>query len=114
MQANYPILEGKATVNNGAASASVIAAQGSGEKIRLTGATISITVAATGTGGLVSLKDGTTVIVSYPADAVGVHYFDAGEDGYSLSDNTALNVVAEGAATTQATAFVVAGGYRIG
>lgn len=110
----YRRVNGKANVNNGAASATVIAAQGTGKVIRLTWGVVTITVAATGGGGLVSIKDGTTVIQSYPANTLDTYYIEYGDDGFPLTANSALNIVVEGAATTQATAFISVCGNVIG
>ena len=104
-------IQGTATVSDGAATAAILASQGGVKKIRLKFAIITVTTAAVGGTGLISLKDGSTVIISVDADAVGTHvlaFGDHPEMGYDLTAATALNVVAEGAGTTQATASAVA------
>lgn len=100
------IKEGKATVNNGAATATVIAAQGAGKIIRPTWGILTVTTAAAGGGGLISLKSGTTVIISYPANTADTYYIEWGDDGYPWDANTAVTMVAESAAGTQASAFI--------
>ena len=109
----YRLARGKATVNNGAATAAIIAAPGAGKAICITWGTIAVTVAAAGGGGLVSLKDGTTVIISFQANTADTHYLELGDDGYQLTANSALNLVVESAVTTQATVFAVICGYTV-
>lgn len=100
--------QGTNTANNGATSGTVIAAPGVGKVLRLTNFVLTVTVAAVGGGGLVNIQDGTTTIMSFPADALNSWLFDFGERGYALSDNAALTVNVSGAATTQATARLTA------
>lgn len=99
------LTQGKGTVVEGAATVELIAAPGAGKVIRLIGGVITVTLVATGGGGVVSLKDGTTVIFSAEGDATGSIPFYFGEQGYPLTANTALNLVAESAVTNEATAF---------
>jgi hypothetical protein len=102
----YRIKEGKATVSNGSATATVIAAQGAGKIIRPTWGILTVTTAATGGGGLVSLKSGSTTIISYPANAADTYYIEWGDDGYPWDVNTGVTIVAESAVSNQATAFI--------
>ena len=111
----YKEVAGKASVTNAGASAELMAAPGAGKKIRLVGGIVNVTVAATGGGGVVSIKDGSTVIASYPASAIGSYVISFGsENGYPMTANTAINVVAESAITNQASANVAAVGYIAG
>lgn len=93
--------------------ATVIAAQGANTVLRLTKAVISVTTAATGGGGAVTLENGVggTRLVSVPGAAVGVHVIDFGDDGYPLSANTLLNLTVDGATTTEANATCAALAY---
>lgn len=110
----FKLLRTKGTVNNGAASTALAAAPGAGKCNVITWGTIAITAAAAGGGGLVSLKDGSTVIISFPANTADTYYIELGDDGYQLSANSALNLVVESAVTTQATVFAVICGYIVG
>ena len=110
----FRLVRAKGNVNNGAASTAIVAAPGVGKAIAITWGTIAITAAAVGGGGLVSLKDGSTVIISYPANTSDVYYLELGDDGYQLTANSALNLVVEGALTTQATVFAIICGYTVG
>lgn len=115
MLTNYRQWNAVATVNNGAASTALRAAPGSGKVLRLCAGVVCITTAATGGGGVVSIKDGSTVIASFPAAAVGAFSFSYGEEaGYPMTANTAINIVAESAVTNQATATVSAVGFIAG
>lgn len=111
----YKELSGKATVNNGAATAAVIAAPGAGKTIRLVGGILNVTAAATGGGGVVELRDGSTAIISVDGNALGSYpfYYD-GMNGFPLTANTALNLVTASAVTTQATANVSVVAYQVG
>jgi hypothetical protein len=102
----FRVKEGKANVANGSATATVIAAQGAGKVIRPTWGVLTVTVAATGGGGLISLKSGTTVIISYPANTADTYYVEFGDDGYPWDANTAVTMVSEGAGSNQASAFI--------
>lgn len=104
----WKILQGSQAPANGAADATVIAAQGSGTVIRVLRGVISVTTAATGGGGVIALEDGVggTRFVEIPAAAVGNFYFDFGPEGYALTANTLLNATTDTAVTTQATARV--------
>lgn len=114
-QQKYPIVSGSGNVNNGAATVAVIAGPGASKLNRLTAGVISVTVAATAGGGRITLKDGTTVIQSWDANAITNYQFNYGENiGYPLSANSALNLVAEGAAGNQATAYASVVGYTVG
>lgn len=115
MQQKYPLVAGAASVSNGAATIQLIAAPGAGKVNRYARGVISVVVAATGGGGKISLKDGTTVIMSWDADAIqsiGVVFHES--TGYPGTANTALNLVAEGAASNQATCFAAINGFVVG
>ena len=101
----YNWLSGTALAANGDADKTLIAAQ-TGKPIRVLSGTINVTVAATGTGGLVALEDGAggTVIWQADANAVGGHRVDFGPLGYPLTAGNALNLTVDGAVTTQASA----------
>jgi hypothetical protein len=114
MQQRYNLLSGAGTAANGAATTALIAAQGAATNIRLISGVVSVTLAATGGGGVVSLKDGTTLIMRWDANAVGSFPFTFGEaTGYPLSANSALNLVVESAVTNQATAYAALTAYLI-
>lgn len=102
-----PQVSGIGSANNGAATASIIAAQGAGKVMRLTQGILSITTAATGGGGLARICDGSSTIIAFDANALGNFCFDLGDIGYPLTANTALQLIVSGAATTQATANIV-------
>lgn len=115
MDNKFRLASGTGTVNNGAATTTLIAAPGSGKKLRITWGSIGVTVAATGGGGVVSLKDGSNnIIISFPASSVDSHYIEFGNDGIPLPDNSALQLVVEGAITNQATAYAAIAGFIIG
>jgi len=99
-------VQGRAGVANGAADATMIAAQGAGKVVRLQYAVCSVEVAAVGGGGEVAIEDGLngTRIWQADADAVGSYSLNFGHNGYALTANTLLNLTVDGAATTQATA----------
>lgn len=87
----------------------VIAAQGSGSKLRIRSGVIAVTVAANGTNGIAALEDGAggTKLVVFSAGVIGNTAFDFGENGPVLSDNTLLNLTVEGAGTTQGSARIM-------
>ena len=99
---------GTASVSNGTPSATVIAAQGPGKTLRITKGTLAVTTAAVGGGGVVNLLDGSTVLMTWDANAVKDYYFDFGDVGYKLSSNSALGVSVTTAVTTQASATCAA------
>lgn len=101
---NYAQTFGTGTANNAGATTVIMAAQGAGKVLSITTGMISITTAATGGGGLVSIKDGTAILLSIDGNSVGNTSFNFGDLGYPGTANTALNLVVEGAVTTQATA----------
>lgn len=103
-------LDGSAEASNGAADATIIAAQGASTTIRLLRATIMVRVAAIGGGGEVAIENGVggTRLFVADADVVGTYSIDFGDFGLPLSSNTLLNVTVDGAVTTQATARVTA------
>lgn len=106
----YTIAYGNGQATNAAASKEVIAAPSSGA-LRVQRGVVNVTTAATGGGGVVSLKNGTTVFAQFDGNAVGNNVFDFGDVGYPLTALTALNLVVESAATTQATAYATVVGY---
>ena len=101
---NATLTSGSGSVTDASSSAALLAAPGAGKLTRLMGGVICVTTAAVGGGGLVSIKNGTTVIFSAEGDAVGAIPFSFGEQGFPLTANAALNLVTESAVTTQATA----------
>jgi hypothetical protein len=114
MDQSYRFTSGKGSVTNASATTVILAAPGAGKKLAITWGTIPVTLAATGGGGLVSLKDGTTTIVSFPANTADTYYLELGDDGYILSENSALNLVVESAGSNQASANAVICGYIVG
>lgn len=107
----YQSLNGSGTANNGAATVALITGV-AGKAIRVTGGSISVTTAAVGGTGKVSLKDGATVIMSWDANAVSNIAFNFGETtGYPVTAGNSLNLVTEGAVTTQATVFGAVVGF---
>lgn len=99
---NLGQLQGTVGVTNGGATGSIIAAQGAGKVIRVKSGCVSVTLAATGATGLIRLCDGTTTIMQWDANAVMSASFDFGDAGYPLTANTALQLIASGAGTNQA------------
>ena len=108
------LAQGSASVSEASQTAALIAAPGAGKSLRLIGGVVCVTLAATGGGGVVSIKDGTTVIFSANASAAGNVPFFFGEQGYLVTANTAINVVAESATTNEASANVAATAKVIG
>jgi hypothetical protein len=107
----YVMLNGSGSATNASATLALIAGQ-AGKVIRVTGGSIAVTTAAVGGSGKVSLKDGTTVIMSWDANSVANISFNFGETtGYPLTAGNTLNVVTEGAVTTQATIFAAMVGF---
>lgn len=99
---NLKQVNGTASVTTGAATATIIAAQGAGTVLRVTRGVVSVTFAATGATGLIRLCDGTTTIMQWDANAVMSAAFDFGDAGYPLTANTALALIVSGAGTNQA------------
>lgn len=108
----YQLLSGSGSATNASATTVLITGV-SGKAIRLTAGTLSITLAAVGGGGKVSLKDGSTVIMSWDANSLTASIpFNFGENsGYPLTAGNTLNLVVESAVTTQATAFASVVGF---
>ena len=104
--------QGQATVAEADQDEAVIAAV-TGKVLRLMRGYISITLAATGGGGLAALEDGVggTVLFQIPAAAVGSFTFDFGPRGFPLTSGTALNLTVNGATTNEATAICTATAY---
>lgn len=109
---DLPRLTGTGSVSNAGATTAIIAAQGAGVVINVQRGCVSVTLAATGTGGLIRICDGTTTIMQWDANAVKDYYFDFGDVGYSLTANTAFNLIASAAVTNQASATCAAVGYK--
>lgn len=95
---------GRAQALQGAATASVIAAQGAGKVLRITKGVVTVTTAAAGGGGLVRICDGTTTIMQWDANGVNAYPFDFGDIGYPCTANTAFQLIVSGAVGNQATA----------
>lgn len=110
---NVKLVNGAATVNNGAAAATLLAAPGAGNILRVNKVMIAVETAAVGATGAVQLKDGASGSVIFQADADAVGYFplDFGDEGYPLSSGNLLQLVVAGAGTTQATVFAMATGF---
>ncbi len=114
-QQKYPLVSGSANVAQGSATAALVTGPTAPKLTRLTAGVISVTVAAAAGGGRVTLKDGTTVIQSWDANAVVNYQFNYGENiGYPLSAGGTLNLVVEGAGGNQATAYASVVGYTVG
>lgn len=105
-------VQGVATVANGSADATLIAAPPTGAQIRVKDAFCSVVVAAAGGGGELVLENGLNgaKIFRVDADAVGGYSLNLGEAGYLLSSATLLNLTTEGAVTTQATGTCIVSG----
>lgn len=101
----YQFENANGTANNGAADATLLAAQ-SGKTFYVLRGYVAVTTAAVGGGGRVALENGVggTRFFEVPADAIGYYPVNFGEEGYRLSTNTALNLTVDTAVTTQATA----------
>lgn len=111
----YVLLSGSGSVSNGTQTIAIIAAPAANQAIRLTAGVLAVTVAATGGGGIVSLKDGTNVIQSWDVNAISNFQFTFGESiGYPLTVGNALNLTVSAAVTNQATVFCMVVGYRMG
>lgn len=114
MQQKYELVSGSVTANNATPTVALIAAPGASEVIRVTAFVITVTLAATGGSGIVSLKDGTTTMMSWDANALMNSQINMGEAiGYPLSAGNALNLVAENAGGNQATVNGSAVGYLL-
>lgn len=102
-------------VANGSEEATIIAAPGAGKVIRVLGGIVTVTLAATGGGGLVKLEDGSggTAFVKIDADAVGFYPFNFGPRGYPLTANTLLNLTVDSAGTNEATATATITAYVV-
>lgn len=113
---NAKLVNGAATVNNGAAAATLLAAPAAGKKIRVNKVMLTVETVATGGGGVVQLKDGAsgTVLWQADGDALGHFPLDFGDEGYPLVDGNLLQLVVASAVTTQATVFAMATGYIVG
>jgi len=114
----YKLVSGNAAlVNSTAEEATLIAAQGAGTIIRVTQVTVTIFLAATGSGaGLLALEDGSggTRFINMDAEAVKEVSFDFGEAGFPLTANTALIATVDAAATNEASASVSVVGFVVG
>lgn len=105
-QFTYRSLSGTATVNDGGADATVIAAPGASRVLRVLKGYVTVHVAAAGGSGKVALEDGVggTRFFEADADAVGHFPINLEPEGFPLTANTLLNLTVDGAVTTQATA----------
>lgn len=112
---NEKIVNGAATVSDGAATATLLAAPGANKITRVQKVMLVVETAAAGGGGVVQLKDGAsgTVIFQADADALGFFPLDFGDEGYPLSTNNLLQLVVASAVTTQAKAFAMATGFVV-
>lgn len=101
----YRTTVGTARAANGSSDQTLLAAPGGDNSLGILNITIMVNVAAAGGGGEVLVQNGIdgTNIVRADADAVGVFNVRFDPPGYILSENTALVLAVEGAATTQAT-----------
>lgn len=106
--------EGQATATEADQDEAVIAAT-SGSVIRLLTGYISITLAATGGGGLAALEDGVggTIVFQVPAAAVGSFPFDFRPNGFPLTVGNALNLTVNAATTNEATAICTATAFLV-
>lgn len=114
MQQRYELVSGSATVTNATPTLALIAAPAAGEVIRVTAFVITVTLAATGGSGIVSVKDGTTTLMSWDANALMNSQINLGEGiGFPLTAGNAFNLVAENAVGNQATVNGSAVGYLL-
>ena len=106
---------GTGSATEAAQNTTIIAAPGADKHLRIMKGFISITLAATGGGGLASLEDGAggTKIDNIPASVLGAWPFDFGPKGYPLTDATLLNLTVDAATTNEATAFVTVTAYEV-
>lgn len=112
MQQRYKTTSGTGTANNAGATIVLLAAPASNEIVRVTAYVLTVTLAASGGSGIVSLKDGTTTLMSWDANALMNSQVNFGEAlGFPLSAGNALNLVVESAGGNQATANASAVGY---
>lgn len=102
--------QGTASVTTGAKTANLIASAGTSAVIRVIAATITVTTAATGGGGIVTLRDGTggTVIFTGNAAALGNFQIYFGEDGFALTAGNALSLEVSAAVTNDASCSAAA------
>lgn len=105
MQQKYQVATGNGNVSNSSVSATLIAGV-AGKTLRVTFGTFSVTTAATGGGGRISLKDGSNIIMSWDGNAAASHTLNYGEStGYPLTQGNSLVLVVEGAVSNQATGY---------
>lgn len=102
----YTWVTGVGTVANTDEDKTIIAAQGAGKVVRVMKAVVSVTLVATGGGGLVALEDaaGGTRFFEADADGLGVYVIDFGPRGFPLTANAVLNLTVDGAGTNEASA----------
>ncbi len=101
----YKMTQGTAEAAEGSADATVIAAPGATNTLRIVTGYVTVHVAATGGGGKVALEDGVggTRFFEADADAMGHFPINLEPRGFPLTANTLLNLTVDGAVTTDAT-----------
>jgi hypothetical protein len=116
MENQYKQISGRAIPATGAPNVlKTVLASATDCVVRLISAHIFVTVAATGGGGILQLKDGSTVLWQCVASAVGQYDIDFHDGlGYPISAGTDLTVLVSGAVTNQASAVVLATGFLTG
>src|SRR3990167_2043083 len=112
--ATYQNVSGRGAVTEAAKTADAIAAV-TGKVIFVQQVHVAITTAATGGGGIITLRDGTggTVIWQAVATALATWNIELSTNpafGYPLTSGNALSVEVSGAVTDDANAFAIATG----
>lgn len=115
MDNQYKQISGRAAPATGADVLKTVLASDTGCVVRLISAHIFITVAATGGGGILQLKNESTVLWQCVASAIGQYDIDFHDGlGYPMAVATDLTVLVSGAITNQASAIVLATGFLTG
>jgi len=86
----------------------IISSPGSGKKLRITHAIVS--VLSVGTDAVIALENGAGGTKFWATNQVGTHVLNFGPRGYELSEDTALNLTVE---TANSTAYCTAVGYIV-
>jgi len=86
----------------------IIAKPGSGKKLRITHAVVS--VLSVGTDAVIALENGAGGTKFWATNQVGTHTLNFGPRGYELSEDTALNLTVE---TANSTVYCAAVGYIV-